>query len=146
MPRTSNMKTRPAAGSPRSLLNVASAMQLSGDRIERIRIAVNGAAARPLRLHAVENLRLAASLRLRSSAGSDVVGELAVRGAIPLQFNALTRFPLMRNLGKRAIGWRGGSKMGVLRPVTTGPMSINVRLSNALPRGYQLRLEGVTLR
>src|ERR1700726_1291110 len=38
------------------LLNVASAMQLSGDRIERIRIAVNGAAARPLRLKGVEDL------------------------------------------------------------------------------------------
>src|ERR1700752_4696152 len=32
------------------LLNVASAMVVSGDRIERIRITVNGAAARPLRL------------------------------------------------------------------------------------------------
>src|SRR6202044_3118512 len=38
------------------LLNVASAMQLSGNTIERIRIAVNGAAARPLRLKAVEDL------------------------------------------------------------------------------------------
>src|SRR6266404_3447189 len=36
------------------LMNVASAIMLSGDRIERIRIAVNGAAARPLRLKAVE--------------------------------------------------------------------------------------------
>src|SRR5216684_6659872 len=38
------------------LLNVASAMLVSGDRIEQIRIAVNGAAARPLRLKAVEDL------------------------------------------------------------------------------------------
>src|SRR4051794_41461274 len=37
------------------LLNVASAMLVSGDRIEQIRIAVNGAAARPLRLKAVED-------------------------------------------------------------------------------------------
>ncbi len=37
------------------LMNVASAMVLSGDRIERIRIAVNAAAARPLRLKAVED-------------------------------------------------------------------------------------------
>src|ERR1700689_2150938 len=37
------------------LLNVASAMQVSGNTIERIRIAVNGAAARPLRLRAVED-------------------------------------------------------------------------------------------
>ena len=37
------------------LMNVASAMQVSGNAIERIRIAVNGAAARPLRLKAVED-------------------------------------------------------------------------------------------
>src|SRR5271169_2799539 len=37
------------------LLNVASAMQISGDTIEGIHIAVNGAAARPLRLRAVED-------------------------------------------------------------------------------------------
>ena len=36
-------------------MNVASAMVISGGRIERIRIAVNGAAARPLRLKAVED-------------------------------------------------------------------------------------------
>src|SRR5271157_2942552 len=37
------------------LLNVASAMATSGGRIDRIRIAVNGAAARPLRLKTVES-------------------------------------------------------------------------------------------
>ena len=37
------------------LLNVASAMTLSGDTIQRIRLSVNGAAARPLRLTAVED-------------------------------------------------------------------------------------------
>src|SRR3977135_1726824 len=37
------------------LMNVASAMVLSGDRIDRARIAVNAAAARPLRLKAVED-------------------------------------------------------------------------------------------
>src|SRR6201997_5619369 len=37
------------------LLNVASAMVVSGGMIERIRLAVNAAAARPLRLKAVEN-------------------------------------------------------------------------------------------
>jgi xanthine dehydrogenase YagS FAD-binding subunit len=37
------------------LMNVASAMVTSGDKIERIRIAVNGAAARPLRLKMVED-------------------------------------------------------------------------------------------
>ena len=37
------------------LLNVASAMVVSNGTIERMRIAVNGAAARPLRLKAVED-------------------------------------------------------------------------------------------
>ena len=36
------------------LLNVASAMKSSGQTIDGIRVVVNAAAARPLRLHAVE--------------------------------------------------------------------------------------------
>jgi xanthine dehydrogenase YagS FAD-binding subunit len=82
------------------LLNVASAMRLSGDRIESIRIAVNGAAARPLRLKAVED-----SVRGKPAIAStgEMAGRLAVQGAIPLQFNAY-KIPLMRNLVKRAIG------------------------------------------
>jgi len=82
------------------LLNVASAMRLSGDRIESIRIAVNGAAARPLRLKAVED-----SVRGKPAIAStgEMAGNLAVQGAIPLQFNAY-KIPLMRNLVKRAIG------------------------------------------
>ena len=82
------------------LLNVASAMALSGDRIERIRIAVNGAAARPLRLKAVED---DVRGKPRSVATGERAGQLAVQGAIPLQFNAY-KIPLMRNLVKRAIG------------------------------------------
>ena len=75
-------------------------MVLSGDRIERIRIAVNGAAARPLRLKAVEDAVLG---KPRSVATGERAGQLAVRGAVPLQFNAY-KIPLMRNLVKRAIG------------------------------------------
>jgi xanthine dehydrogenase YagS FAD-binding subunit len=82
------------------LLNVASAMIVSGGRIERIRIAVNGAAARPLRLKAVEE---AVRGKPPDAATGEMAGRLAVRGAIPLQFNAY-KIPLMRNLVKRAIG------------------------------------------
>jgi xanthine dehydrogenase YagS FAD-binding subunit len=82
------------------LLNVASAMVLSGGAIERIRIAVNGAAARPLRLNAVED---AVRGKPPSAATGEMAGRLAVQGAIPLQFNAY-KIPLMRNLVKRAIG------------------------------------------
>ena len=81
------------------LMNVASAMVLSGDRIERIRIAVNGAAARPLRLTAVED---AVRGQSRTEATGEMAGKLAVQGAVPLQFNAY-KIPLMRNLVKRAI-------------------------------------------
>jgi xanthine dehydrogenase YagS FAD-binding subunit len=82
------------------LLNVASAMFTSNGSIERIRIAVNGAAARPLRLKAVED---AVRGKPPNAATGEIAGKLAVQGAIPLQFNAY-KIPLMRNLVKRAIG------------------------------------------
>jgi xanthine dehydrogenase YagS FAD-binding subunit len=81
------------------LLNVASAMVISGGSIERIRIAVNGAAARPLRLKAVED---AVRGKPRDPATGEMAGRVAVQGAVPLQFNAY-KIPLMRNLVKRAI-------------------------------------------
>jgi xanthine dehydrogenase YagS FAD-binding subunit len=82
------------------LLNVASAMVVSGNNIERIRIAVNGAAARPLRLKAVED---AVRGKPANATIGEMAGKLAVQGAVPLQFNAY-KIPLMRNLVKRAIG------------------------------------------
>ncbi|MFZ0200640.1 MAG: xanthine dehydrogenase family protein subunit M [Candidatus Sulfotelmatobacter sp.] len=81
------------------LMNVASAMVASGDTIQRIRIAVNGASARPLRLKAVED---AVRGKPRNAGTGLMAGKLAVQGAIPLQFNAY-KIPLMRNLVKRAI-------------------------------------------
>lgn len=81
------------------LMNVASAMKLSGDTIQQIRIAVNGAAARPLRLKAVED---AVHGQQRNSGTGEMAGKLAVEGAVPLQFNAY-KIPLMRNLVKRSI-------------------------------------------
>jgi xanthine dehydrogenase YagS FAD-binding subunit len=82
------------------LMNVASAMRVSGDTIEGIRLAVNGAAARPLRLKAVED---AVRGKTATPATGEMAGKLAVHGAVPLQFNAY-KIPLMRNLVKRAIG------------------------------------------
>jgi xanthine dehydrogenase YagS FAD-binding subunit len=82
------------------LLNVASAMVISGGVIERTRIAVNAAAARPLRLKAVED---AVRGKPANTATGELAGKLAVQGAIPLTFNAY-KIPLMRNLVKRAIG------------------------------------------
>ena len=83
-----------------ALLNVASAMTVSGGNIDKIRIAVNGAAARPLRLKAVED---AVRGKPANAATGEMGGKLAVDGAVPLQFNAY-KIPMMRNLVKRAIG------------------------------------------
>jgi xanthine dehydrogenase YagS FAD-binding subunit len=85
------------------LLNVASVMVTSGDSsaqtIDHIRISVNAAAARPLRLKAVED---AVRGKPRNAATAEMAGRMAVQGAVPLQFNAY-KIPLMRNLVKRAI-------------------------------------------
>ena len=82
------------------LLNVASAMVISNGVIDKIRIAVNGAAARPLRLTAVED---AVRGKPANASTGAMAGQLAVQGAVALQFNAY-KIPLMRNLVKRAIG------------------------------------------
>ena len=86
-----------------ALVSVASAMVTTGagggSAIERVRLAVGGAAARPLRLAAVEDLVRG---RPRNEATADLAGALAVEGAQPLRFNAY-KVPLMRNLVKRAI-------------------------------------------
>ena len=82
------------------LINVASAMVLSGNTIQRIRIAVNAVAPTPLRLKAVEN---AVAGKPANAETGEMAGKLAVQGAVPLQFNAY-KIPMMRNLVKRAIG------------------------------------------
>jgi xanthine dehydrogenase YagS FAD-binding subunit len=84
------------------LLNVASAATYAGPNIERIRVVINAAAARPLRLHAVE---AAVTGKPRSQQTADLAGALATEGAQPLRYNGY-KIPLMRNLVKRAI--RGG--------------------------------------
>jgi xanthine dehydrogenase YagS FAD-binding subunit len=68
------------------LLNVASAMQVSGDTIERIRVAVNGAAARPLRLKAVEDA-------VRGRPATAATGELAGRLERCRYSSTPTKFP-----------------------------------------------------
>ena len=81
------------------LVNVASAAVLSGNNIERIRIAVNGVAARPQRLKEVED---AVAGKPRNEATAAAAAELAIRDAQPLRYNGY-KIPLMRNLVKRAI-------------------------------------------
>ena len=82
------------------LMNVASAMVVTDGKIERIRLAVNAAAAHPLRLRAVED---AVRGKEPNAATGEMAGKLAIQGAKPLRFNGY-KVPLMRNLVKRAIG------------------------------------------
>ena len=82
-----------------ALVSVASAMSTTGTTIDRMRLVVNGVAARPLRLQAVEDLVRG---KPRNEATAVVAGNLAIEGAVPLRFNAY-KVPLMRNLVKRAI-------------------------------------------
>jgi xanthine dehydrogenase YagS FAD-binding subunit len=82
-----------------ALVNVASAIVASGNTIERIRLAVNGVAAHPVRLKAVEAAVLG---KPRNEETAELAGQLAIRGAQPLQYNGY-KVPLMRNLVKRAI-------------------------------------------
>ena len=89
-----------------ALVSVASAMVMNGSSIERMRLAVNGVAARPLRLEAVEEIVRG---KPRNEATAVIAANLAIEGAQPLKFNAY-KVPLMRNLVKRAIrGVEAGS-------------------------------------
>jgi len=88
-----------------ALVNVASAMVASGNTIERIRLAVNGVAAHPVRLTTVEAAVLG---KPRNEETAELAAQLAIQGAKPLQHNGY-KVPLMRNLVKRAIrGVAGG--------------------------------------
>jgi xanthine dehydrogenase YagS FAD-binding subunit len=81
------------------LVNVASAMKVSGGTIQALRIAVGAVAATPVRLTAVE---AAVAGKPRTQDTATMAGQLAVVGAQPLQHNGY-KVPLMRNLVMRAI-------------------------------------------
>jgi xanthine dehydrogenase YagS FAD-binding subunit len=85
------------------LVNIASAMKVSGGTIEQARLAVGAVSARPLRLRAVEQ---AVAGQPRNEATAERAGALAVEGATPLRYNGY-KIPLMRNLVKRAIRGQG---------------------------------------
>ncbi|HXP78910.1 MAG TPA: xanthine dehydrogenase family protein subunit M [Verrucomicrobiae bacterium] len=82
-----------------ALVNVAAAMTMSGNTIQRIRLAVNGVAAHPVRLTAVE---AAVTGKPRNEETAKMAGQLAIQGAEPLQYNGY-KVPLLRNLVQRAI-------------------------------------------
>src|SRR5579862_7841616 len=66
------------------LMNVASAMVVSGNTIQQIRIAVNGVAAHPVRLTAVEEAVTGKPINEQTA---EMAGQLAIQGAKPLQHN-----------------------------------------------------------
>jgi xanthine dehydrogenase YagS FAD-binding subunit len=87
------------------LVNVASALKVSGGRIESMRIAVGAVAATPVRLTEVERA-VAGQPRTRETA--EMAGRLAVEGAVTLAHNGY-KVPLMRNLVARAIRGAGAA-------------------------------------
>jgi xanthine dehydrogenase YagS FAD-binding subunit len=82
-----------------ALVNVAAAIVESGGTIQKIRLAVNGVAAHPVRLTAVE---AAVVGKPRNEQTAEMAGQIAIQGAEPLQYNGF-KVPLLRNLVKRAI-------------------------------------------
>ena len=87
------------------LVNVASAMLLSGGKIDQLRLAVNGVAARPMRLKSVED---AVRGKVCNEETAALGGQVAVQGAEALRYNGF-KIPLMKNLVKRAIRGSGES-------------------------------------
>ena len=81
------------------LMNVASALKVSGGTISAARIAVSAVAPKPMRLR---NVEAAIAGKPANAETGMMAGKMAVEGAVPLQFNAY-KIPLMRNLVKRAI-------------------------------------------
>jgi xanthine dehydrogenase YagS FAD-binding subunit len=81
------------------LVNVASALKISGGNIQQARIVVNAVAAHPMRLRAVED---AVAGKAQTEETAAMAGEMAVSGAQPLAHNGY-KIPLMRNLVKRAL-------------------------------------------
>jgi xanthine dehydrogenase YagS FAD-binding subunit len=82
-----------------ALVNIAAAMNVSGSTINDARMVVNGVAATPYRLNAVEAFLKG---KPRDKATADQAAEMAVTGATPLQHNGY-KIPLMKALVKRAI-------------------------------------------
>jgi xanthine dehydrogenase YagS FAD-binding subunit len=82
-----------------ALVNIAASMNVSGSTIGDARMVVNGVAATPYRLNAVEAFIKG---KARDKATADQAADMAVQGAVPLLHNAY-KIPLMKALVKRAI-------------------------------------------
>jgi xanthine dehydrogenase YagS FAD-binding subunit len=81
------------------LVNVASALKVSGGKIDQARVVVNAVAAHPMRLR---NVEAALAGKMQTEETASMAGDMAVQGAQPLAHNGY-KIPLMRNLVKRAV-------------------------------------------
>ena len=81
------------------LVNIAAAMVMSGDRIERCRLAAGAVQCVPRRLTVVEQVITG---QQRTPELAKLAGQSAVRGATPLNFNHF-KIPLLDNLVMRAV-------------------------------------------
>ena len=81
-----------------ALVNVAAAIVVTGDVVERSRVACGSVSAIPHRLPAVEE-----TIKGKKPADiAQVAGQIATRGARPLNYNGF-KIPLMANLVMRAV-------------------------------------------
>jgi xanthine dehydrogenase YagS FAD-binding subunit len=81
------------------LVNIAAAMFVTGDKIDKIRIAAGAVQCVPRRLTAVEAV---VTGQPKNAETAGLAGQSAVRGATPLNFNHF-KIPLLQNLVTRAI-------------------------------------------
>jgi xanthine dehydrogenase YagS FAD-binding subunit len=88
------------------LVNIASAIRMSGNTIQQARLVVGAVAARPYRLRQVEAAIAGKPITEETAA---MAGQIAVIGATALRHNAY-KIPLMRNLVKRAIRGSGSPR------------------------------------
>ena len=82
-----------------ALESVAAAFRMEGNTIADARVAVNGVAPYPVRLHAVERSIIGSQASENLAIGA---GEVAIQGVRALRQNDY-KIPLMRNLVKRAV-------------------------------------------
>src|SRR5690606_24851124 len=82
-----------------ALVSIAAAMFVSGDRIERCRLAAGAVQCVPRRLTGVEQV---VTGQPQNADTAKLPGQSAVRGATPLNFNHF-KIPLLDNLVMRAV-------------------------------------------
>jgi len=82
-----------------ALVSIASAMFVTGDNIDRCRMAAGAVQCVPRRLSVVEDV---VTGQAKTAATAELAGQSATRNATPLNFNHF-KIPLIRNLVMRAV-------------------------------------------